>query len=216
MIREGRYPKKKIGTGEKPLSLDKVQAHIDDFCKPYKAVLTVAAIQISPTQPPSKEDKSNYQIFRDCSGKRESRHHSYLKWFAYNHIKNNASQLMDFEIRFESRIFMPNPKLKGAFWSRYYGHILRRGEDMLVNTGYTTNNEPQDWEQEADVSCRGKGITVECGMTSPMSLAMPILCEAASKVLWLPHQSKKAQRNLEWADFNTPLLAYIISRPNER
>ena len=192
----------------------KLQDYLKGYSKQLRAKFLIKEIEITPTLYPHEDDKEHRKLFESCFGKGESKHHGYLKWFAYNYIKENAINLISQKIVMEVNLFLPTNipfwETRSGFGITEYGRILEKEEDVMMYCG----SKKVAYLQEADLALRIAPIIVECGVTSTMSLTWPLTTSAVSKIIWLPYQNNE-NRRAEWVDFKTPLKAFEITLANK-
>jgi len=205
-----RYPKQRIGTGSaSSLTAEKVQSYLTPLAKKEKATFCIDEISITPTRPPEDESVTKFKLFRSCFGKKETKHHGYLKWFALCFLESVIKQQIQIDFILEANAYLPNKEYWKHTILKSYSRILQKKEDVNLEHSYIHSG----WIQEIDVAAIVRPPLIECGATSPMSLVLPLTTGLAPVVYWLPFSvpAGKEYRNAEWEDFSSPLKAFKIT-----
>jgi len=206
---KSRYKKRLIGKrSNKRLTVEKIFEYIKEYSELFEVEFCVKEITIPTVRLPELNDKIMNNIFECCLGKGESKHHGYLKWFSYNYIIKNNYDIIDSDIGFETQIYLPNI-MAYEISSDICGRFLKKGENLYLQSRSYIDNQPLFWIQEADVSCKNC-LIIECGVTSTMSITMPIITEVVPQIIWIPYP-EYSKKNNDWADFENPIKAFIIS-----
>lgn len=201
-----RTYKKRIGkSGARRIDAEKVLNYVEDYYEGHNLKFVVKEIEV----PPIRESEEDLDIFNSCFGKRETKHHGYLKWFAYNFVKNTYLERIKPKFLFEKSMYLPDKSEEENSIAKRYGRILEEKEDVAVTVF------DMAWTQKVDFVLSIKPIIVECGVTSDMSLAMPLETKAVEEIIWLPYPDGKQDRNNDWEDFKTQLKAFSIKLVNQ-
>lgn len=187
----------------KALAAEQLQALLTEFYPRFPAKIT--AVSVVPVPPPQNNHSSAMKMYKQAFGKNESAHHSSLKWFGLHWCMGGSSEFQKF--RYEARIAFPD-QLELALSTCGKSEVVGEGVVLPPHHRYFLNDCVQ---KVADVL--GCEDIVECGITDPSSLALPLAARVAKRVLWLPYPNK--DRNGEWNDFAKPIDGLLIERQPE-
>lgn len=163
---------------------------------------TITAVSVMPVPSPTSSQRSAMTMYKLAFGNNESAHHSSLKWHGLHWCMDGSSEFDNF--RFEARIAYPK-QLERALATPGKGEIIGEGIVLPPRHRYFLDN---CIEKVADVL--GGGQIVECGITDPSSLVLPLVARVADRVLWLPYPPKDTAS--EWSEFTKPIDGLLIER----
>lgn len=181
---------------------EELSALLTDFYPGFLVV--VKRVQIPQIPPPAKKQKLARQVFEAAFKKNQSLHHGYLKWFGYNWLSKRHFGMPEF-YRYEARILIPSDL--EVLLSKTCGlKGVKAGRVLPVGWNY-----PVFDSSIKIVDVWGDNATVECGITDPSSLVLPIAAKVVKRTVWIPYPHKSI--HTDWPEYEHFCDAFLIHRP---
>lgn len=184
------------------LAPEELQALLSDFYPRFAAKVT--RVSVAPVPRPETSQRAVMKMYKAAFKKNESKNHSYLKWVG---LRWCAGELFRAELRkyrYEVQIAYPD-QLEFALSRPGKGEVVGEGMVLPHRHRYFLNDCIY---KVADVF--GAGQVVECGVTDPSSLVLPLAARVASRILWLHYPRDKDRADL--IGFSAPCEGLLIER----
>lgn len=185
------------------------EEHLNDLVEWVQQVhpnlpINVQEIQVPCVEPPAKTNRKLYKIYQDCFSNRETKHHSYLKWFALNWSYKTERGLKELHNNRWSGLEVP------LYLPRYRDRATKYGGRLRGKFDRDYFMWPEDKKLIPDVYCRGKDLCIECGQTNPVSLMAPLYTFAVKATVWIPYPYDNEKS--VWPSFGEKIPGYKFTR----
>lgn len=165
--------------------------------------INVREVEISCIPPPDRKDRKLSALYKECFSGRESKHHSFLKWFALNWSYRRKSDL-----RMAS--WCGSPLEVPLVLPGYFDEKTKYGRRIRGNFGRELIVWPSDKLLVPDIYCHGKDLCIECGQTTPLSLIAPLYTFAVKATIWVPYPHDEI--DTDWPSFDETVSGYKFTR----